>query len=147
MNKVIVTITKTSAIFLTIVLLAGIFALYISPSFITVELQAQKEESEIEEEKCISYNKSEKLISISCKYADFADISKQITDPKILKRESTITTTNTTDNNEKIWLLNAGISVEKDATLNIDSGEVTWLKSYVNKHMSSLCKLSLVRFL
>ena len=144
MNKVIVTITKTSAIFLTIVLLAGIFALYISPSFITVELQAQKEESEIEEEKCISYNKSEKLISISCKYADFADISKQITDPKILKRESTITTTNTTDNNEKVWLLNAGISVEKDATLNIDSGEVTWLKSYVNKHMSSLCKLFLV---
>ena len=144
MNKVIVTITKTSAIFLTIVLLAGIFALYISPSFITVELQAQKEESEIEEEKCISYNKSEKLISISCKYADFADISKQITDPKILKRESTITTTNTTDNNEKVWLLNAGISVEKDATLNIDSGEVTWLKSYVNNHMSSLCKLTLV---
>jgi hypothetical protein len=144
LNKVIVTITKTSAIFLTIVLLAGIFALYISPSFITLELQAQKEESEIEEEKCISYNKSEKLISISCKYADFADISKQITDPKILKRESTITTTNTTDNNEKVWLLNAGISVEKDATLNIDSGEVTWLKSYVNKHMSSLCKLTLV---
>ncbi|HSF00872.1 MAG TPA: right-handed parallel beta-helix repeat-containing protein [Nitrososphaeraceae archaeon] len=134
MNKVIVTITKTSAIFLTIVLLAGIFALYISPSFITVELQAQKEESEIEEEKCISYNKSEKLISISCKYADFADISKQITDPKILKRESTITTTNTTDNNEKVWLLNAGISVEKDATLNIDSGEVTWLKRVPSKN-------------
>jgi hypothetical protein len=123
-------------IFLTIVLLAGIFALYISPSFITVEIQAQKEEYEIEEEKCISYNKSEKLISISCKYDDFVDISKQITDPKILKRESTITTTtNTTDNNnEKVWLLNAGISVEKDTTLNIDSEEVTWLKIVPSKN-------------
>jgi aldose sugar dehydrogenase len=134
LNKVIVTITKTSTIFLTIVLLAGIFALYISPSFITVEVQTQKEESEIEEEKCISYNKSEKLISITCKYADFTDVTREITDPKILKHESTITTsTNTTENNEKVWLLNAGIIVEKDATLNIDSNNVTWLKIIPSK--------------
>ncbi|HEY6589077.1 MAG TPA: hypothetical protein VIY98_12355 [Nitrososphaeraceae archaeon] len=45
-----------------------------------------------------------------------------------MKYESTITTTtNTTDNNEKVWLLNAGINVEKESTLNIDSNDVTWL--------------------
>ena len=88
-----------------------------------------KAESEIEEKKCISYNKSEKLISITCKYADFADVSRQITDPKILKLESTVTTTNNiSNNNKKVWLLNAGLKVEKNALLDINSDDVTWLK-------------------
>ena len=82
MNIVIAT-TKTSEISLLIVLVAGIFTT-ISSSF-TIEVQAQKAESEKEEDKkgCISYNKSEKLISVSCKYADFAYLSRQITDPNI----------------------------------------------------------------
>ena len=130
MNIVIAT-TKTSEISLLIVLVAGIFTT-ISSSF-TIEVQAQKAESEIEEDKkgCISYNKSEKLISISCKYADFADVSRQINDANILKYESKVTTTNNTsndDNKEKIWLLNAGFKVEKNALLDINSNDVTWLK-------------------
>ena len=130
MNIVILTTTtKVNAIFLVVVLVVGTFSA-ISPSFIIVEVQTQKTESEIKEkEKCISYNKSEKLISITCKYADFADVSRQITDPKILKLETTITTnTNTSDNNKKIWLLNAGLKVEKNAILDINSDDVTWLK-------------------
>ncbi|MGE5633700.1 MAG: right-handed parallel beta-helix repeat-containing protein, partial [Deltaproteobacteria bacterium] len=85
---------------------------------------------EEKEEKCISYNKSEKLISITCKHADFADVSRQITDPNILKRESAITTTSNTsnDNNEKVWLLYAGLKVEKNALLDINSNDVSWLK-------------------
>jgi mannuronan 5-epimerase len=133
LNIVIAAVTTTtiriSAIFLIIGLVAGTFAA-ISPSYITVEVQAQKAESEIEEEKekCIYYNKSEKLISITCKYADFADVSRQITDPSILKPEiAAITTTNTTDN-EKVWLLNAGLKVEKNAIFDINSNDVTWLK-------------------
>ena len=92
MNIVILTTTtKINAIFLVVVLVVGTFSA-ISPSFIIVEVQTQKTESEIKEkEKCISYNKSEKLISITCKYADFADVSRQITDPKNLKLETTIT--------------------------------------------------------
>ena len=120
--------TKINAIFLVVVLVLGTFTA-ISPSFIIVEVQTQKTESEIKEEKCISYNKSEKIISITCKYIDFADVSRQITDPKILKLETTITTnTNTSDNNKKIWLLNAGLKVEKNAILDINSDDVTWLK-------------------
>jgi mannuronan 5-epimerase len=129
----ILRVTKISTIFLVIVLVIGTFALSLSPfSFITVKVQAQTAEPEIEEEKeekCISYNKSEKLISITCKHTDFADVSRQITDPNILKRESAITTTNISDNNnEKIWLLNAGLKVEKNALLDINSNDVTWLK-------------------
>ena len=52
------------------------------------DVLAQKAESEIEDEMCISYNKSKNIISITCKYADFADVSKQIKDPEILKLET-----------------------------------------------------------
>ena len=55
-------------------------------------------------------------------------MSRQITDPNIFKPETTITTTNTSDNKEKVWLLNAGLKVEKDALLDINSNDVTWLK-------------------
>ncbi|HET8856156.1 MAG TPA: hypothetical protein VFM28_01380, partial [Nitrososphaeraceae archaeon] len=77
MNTVIARITKTSVIFLVFILFVGILNVMISPSsFIFGEVLAQKaKESEKKEEKekenCISYNKSEKLISINCKHADF----------------------------------------------------------------------------
>ncbi len=130
MNIVIARITKISAMFSVFVLFIGILNGIISPSsFIIGEIQAQKVE-ESEKEKCISYNKSEKLISISCKYADFADVIRQIADPIILKLESAITTTTSKNdnNNEKIWLLYAGLKVEKNAILDINSNDVTWLK-------------------
>jgi poly(beta-D-mannuronate) C5 epimerase len=105
------------------------------------DIEAQKAESEIEEEMCVSYNKSEKLISITCKYADFSDVTRQITDPEILKLEPTAkattstkstNTTNTSKNNnynsKKVYLLNSGLKVEKNANLDIDSNDVTWLK-------------------
>ena len=110
----------------------------ISPSsFIIGEVLAQKanksekkEEIESAKEKCISYDKPEKLISITCKYADFEDVTRLITDPSILKLDTTITTnTNTSENNnEKVWLLYAGLKVEENALLDINSNDVTWLK-------------------
>ena len=86
MNIVIARITKTSVIFLVFVLFIGILDGTISlSSFIIGEVQAQKveesekkEEKESAKEKCISYNKSENLISITCKYADFADVTRLI---------------------------------------------------------------------
>jgi hypothetical protein len=134
LNALFSTATKVNAIFLVVVLVAEAFTT-ISSSFIIGEVKAQKTESEIVEEKCISYNKSEKLISITCKYSDFADVSKQINDSKILKPEITITTTNTSYNNEKVWLLNAGIKVEKNALLDINSNDVTWLKIVPSKNI------------
>src|SRR5687768_3915361 len=56
------------------------------------DIEAQKAESEIkqeiEQEMCISYNKSENIITITCKSADFADVAREITSPEILKLES-----------------------------------------------------------
>ena len=71
--------------------------------------------------KCISYNSQEKEIYISCKNVKFKDLENRLNDPNILSRESS-------NFNEKNWILNAGITVNKDAMLNIDSDDVTWLK-------------------
>ena len=138
MKIVIAIITKPSALFLAFVLLVGTFTAITSPSssFIIVKVQAQKAEESEKEKKCISYNKSEKLVSITCKNADFADVTKEITDPNILKSESKVTTTttnntfenNNSNSNEKVWLLNAGLKVEKNTILDINSNDVTWLK-------------------
>jgi hypothetical protein len=74
-----------------------------------------------EENSCISYNSQTNEIFISCKNVQFKDIVNSLDDQNILYRES--------DNVlEKNWVLKAGITVNKDATLNIDSDDVTWLK-------------------
>jgi mannuronan 5-epimerase len=140
-NIVITSITKISTIFSVFVLFVGMLNIMISPSsFIIGEVQAQKVEEEEEKEKCISYNKSENLISITCDYADFADVTKQIEDPSILKSDTPTLTNNTANtfnvdnNNEKAWLLDAGLKVAENANLDINSNDVTWLKIIPNKN-------------
>jgi mannuronan 5-epimerase len=100
-------------------------------------IEAQKAESEIKEEMCISYNKSENIITITCKSADFADVAREITNPEILKLESkTIATTftnNSENNDEKVWLLYASLKIQENANLNINSNDVTWLKIIPSK--------------
>ena len=104
-------------------------------------IEAQKAESEIEQEMCISYNKSENIITITCKSADFADVAREITSPEILKLESkaiTTTSTNTSENtsennNKKVWLLYAGLKIKENANLDINSNDVSWLKIIPSK--------------
>jgi hypothetical protein len=149
-DKVIISKTYRKKILFGLIL-SIIFSLSLLLLPMPKDIEAQKAESEIEEEMCISYNKSEKSISITCKYADFADVTSEITDPKILKLEPTAiaktttftksTNTSTSENNnnnnnnnkEKVWLLYAGLKVEKDAILNINSNDVTWLKIIPNE--------------
>ena len=51
-----------------------------------------------------------------------------------MKLETTITTTNTSDSNKKVWLLKAGLKIEKNALLDINSNDVTWLKIVPSKN-------------
>src|SRR5688500_13194914 len=74
---------------------------------------------------CISYNPQDKEISISCKYVELKDIVNSVQDQSILYQEEE-EAGNIIE--KKNWILNAGITVEKNATLNIDSDDVTWLK-------------------
>ena len=41
---------------------------------------------------------------------------------------------NSNNNEEKIWLLNAGIKIEKETSLNINSNDVTWLRIIPSKN-------------
>jgi mannuronan 5-epimerase len=75
-----------------------------------------------EKNSCISYDSQVNEISVSCKNVQFKDIANSLGgDKSILYQESG----NALDKN---WILKAGITVNKDATLNIDSDDVTWLK-------------------
>jgi mannuronan 5-epimerase len=68
-------------------------------------------------EKCVSYDPSSRTITIRCKSATLSDIDNQLNDDSILDKEDS-----------GIWLLNAGITIDKGAVLNIDSKDVKWLK-------------------
>jgi parallel beta-helix repeat protein len=67
---------------------------------------------------CITYNPEEKVITITCKSANMTDINNQLNDPDVLHKETT----------NGVWLLNAGIIIEEDATLYINSTDTSWLK-------------------
>jgi parallel beta-helix repeat protein len=67
---------------------------------------------------CLSYDPSNKIITIKCKSATLTDIDNQLNDDSILDRQA----------NNGVWLLNAGILVDKGAVLKIDSKDVKWLK-------------------
>lgn len=92
-------------------------------------------------DKCIKYNESKNLISITCKNITFADISSnsQLQDSGIIiqqkqKQQSSPSITRN-NNEEKIWLLNAGIKIEKETSLDIKSKDVTWLKIISSKNI------------
>jgi parallel beta-helix repeat protein len=56
---------------------------------------------------------------ITCAYANIVDIYNQINDNNILSKESST---------ENIWLLNAGLDIQRGATLYINSTDTNWLK-------------------
>jgi len=68
---------------------------------------------------CITFNSSTKKIMITCTSANIVDIYNQINDNNILSRESP---------KENIWLLNAGLDIQRGATLYINSSDTDWLK-------------------
>src|SRR5215203_575976 len=86
------------------------------------------------ENSSISYNSIENEISIACQHTDFIDIVNSLQSPSILQRESS-------NFHEKNWILNAGISVEKNATLNIDSNDLTWIKIVPSKNTPNAIKV------
>ena len=75
-----------------------------------------------EESSCIRYDSSERIISIGCEGANLTDVYNQLKDPNLLHKEV---------DSDKVWLLNAGIVIENDATLFINSTDTSWLKIVV----------------
>ena len=56
---------------------------------------------------------------MSCQSATLTDIYNQLNKPKVLDKEP---------HEHGVWLLNANLTIDKGATLTIDSTDTTWLK-------------------
>lgn len=76
---------------------------------------------------CIKYDSPQKLIHISCKSIHLNDIYKSIKNTSILGMEN-ITGIDTSTSKGKVWILSAGIIIEKNGELVIDSTDTSWLK-------------------
>lgn len=68
---------------------------------------------------CITYDPNDNIITITCKSATLTDIDNQLKDPDILQIENIAS---------KVWLLNAGIVIENQAALYINSTDTSWLR-------------------
>jgi mannuronan 5-epimerase len=73
-----------------------------------------------------------KEIKLTCKLAHLLDIYNQLTDRTILNKEGQLNDSN----NSNIWLLNAGITVEKGSTLVIDPKDTKWLKIFDDRKIA-----------
>lgn len=76
---------------------------------------------------CIKYDSLQKLIHIDCKSIHLSDIYQSIKNGSILSIENG-TGVDASTSKGKVWILNAGITIEKDGELVIDSTDTSWLK-------------------
>lgn len=76
---------------------------------------------------CVQYESKQKLIHINCKSIHLSDIHEHLNNARILHSESN-DDTNADTSNGKVWVLNAGIVIEKGSELIIDSSDTSWLK-------------------
>lgn len=81
-----------------------------------------------ESSNCISFDSSERVISITCKTSTLTDIYNQLNNKNILDKETS----------DGVWLLNAGIVIEHDAKLVINEGDTKWLKMLAGETSSNI---------
>ena len=77
---------------------------------------------------CVQYEAKQKLIHIWCKLIHLSDIDEQLNNVSILRLEVNDGAANDDSANGKVWILNAGIVIEKHGELIIDSSDTSWLK-------------------
>lgn len=102
------------------------------------------------EDSCITFDSKTRLISISCKIASLSDVDRKLNNASILRLENPSSETSEasppSSHSKNIWILNAGIVIEKNATLVIDSNDTSWLKivpvATMQQHASSNLNLT-----
>lgn len=74
-----------------------------------------------DQDQCITYDAMQKLIEIKCQSIHLTDIYNKLSNTGILIQEN--------DNaKSKVWILKAGIVIDKKGGLIIDSSDTSWLK-------------------
>ena len=77
---------------------------------------------------CIQYEIAQKLIKVRCKSTHLTDIYKELNDPSILGIEEPQNGRISSADKKNVWVLDAGIVVEREGSLIIDSTDTSWLK-------------------
>jgi mannuronan 5-epimerase len=93
-----------------------IFSNFEYPSFYLRNAYAQQDQDV--PAACVTYDTDERTIIISCENSSLTDIDNQLQNPDLLHKETI----------DGVWLLNAGIIIEEDATLHINSTDTSWLR-------------------
>ena len=75
------------------------------------------------ENQCVEYDSLQKLIQVRCESIHLTDIYNSLRNPTVLGIER-----GSDENQAKVWILNAGIVVDKEGSLIIDSSDTSWLK-------------------
>jgi hypothetical protein len=79
---------------------------------------------------CFQYDAQQKLIHISCKSVHLTDIYQNLKYDNILRLENSHNVKQVKEgpSNDKVWILDAGIVIERNGGLIIDSSDTSWLK-------------------
>ena len=75
------------------------------------------------ENQCVEYDSLQKLIQVRCESIHLTDIYNSLRNPTVLGIER-----GSDANQPKVWILNAGIVVDIEGSLIIDSSDTSWLK-------------------
>jgi mannuronan 5-epimerase len=77
---------------------------------------------------CIEYDSIQKLIEVRCEFVHLTDIYNSLRNPTVLEVEHDGNGFIGGNNHSKVWILNAGIVIDKESSLIIDSTDTSWLK-------------------
>ena len=75
------------------------------------------------ENQCVEYDSLQKLIQVRCESIHLTDMYNSLRNPTVLEIEG-----GSDENQAKVWILNAGIVVDEEGSLIIDSSDTSWLK-------------------
>ncbi len=103
-------------IYLTLFLIAGILLVLVTTFLNVMSIYALLSPSS----HCINYNSSERTITISCISASLDDIYNKLHNNDILSKQQF--------SSGNIFLLNAGLTIQKGSTFYINSTDTDWLK-------------------
>ena len=78
--------------------------------------------------KCVEYDPTQKLITVQCQSVHLADIYNNLSGTGALVKENDDKDHKNADNHAKVWVLNSGIVIHKNASLIIDPKDTSWLK-------------------
>jgi poly(beta-D-mannuronate) C5 epimerase len=81
------------------------------------------------DKECITYDKTEKTIIISCGQIRLSDIYSTLRNPSVIDKQPHKVREEQSDQQKQgIWLLNANLTINKGATLVVDPTDTKWLK-------------------